>query len=991
MSIKSLKLSLVISLWSFITFCNNSLASSYYEIQVVSGTDFYHKSIESVAKDSRGFIWFVAGNLLYRYDGVSIRSFSELYKGEHYFTEVNRIMADREGRLWLSTRNGLLIFDTLKWAFLNNTHIAKNLWKDDVIDMFDDGESQFIATKSGLLWQIQGQKKRIRLRFDPSNKELRPIAGKRLISDGNVLWFIFDEQVFRIDLKSNKVIKAQIPNDFYEKIEDIFLLQQGLLLRNFAHGYLTFDGHTFKSIIPSGLSKGDVMNWAHWSFADKNRIVFMYNDGRYFEYKDNLSLTPLVANRHYINPDLLKSKLNHYYFDKSEGLFATEKGLYSILNANFEVQYWNTGTARGILKQKDQFYIGGYAPLKSFAPKDTVIKSVAPLNNYYIMLPINRDTALVGLEGDFLGLLINGKFKKLPSIPKDDKGMSLSLSAFSMCHYQGRKYLIGTYSGIWIYDIDTHIVMPLRDKDGNAIGSGQRISALHCDKLHISFSSEDGYFECNNGLLHKVYPINGEKLNIFTHTIQGNNVYLATKGKGLIVLNRKTKSIKSYTSNDGVANNVIFSMKWVKGKLFLGTFSGLSVWDGKQFYNASHIHGLPFEEFNQPSVYYDDEQDLLLMGGVTGCIGIHPESFLKSLKELRVPVPILSSTFVGKSRDDIVSNYSPTQLGDTIFLDKEAVFVKLNFARPDAYKNNFKTYFRIRQLNKSFQELTASGDIDLFDLKTGEYEVEVKNVSVNGRSVNTRRWLLFKNPRFYETQFFYFLIAILTGTVIYLVTILKSAQIKRDKKLRMELSKNLHDEVGGLLTGIAMQTDLIAMGRQKTDMDRSIRQISDYSREAVQTMDDIIWAIDPRNNNEESLEDRMKFLASQLLGSQGIELIFRTETGSHRQLPQYVRQNVYLIFKEALHNICKHGTKATVAIFLLIDHDKIDLKITNPLSSGQTDNIIFTTLRKGQGMGNMERRAEAIDGKLLITRSTAAYTVHLVVKYKFAKFFSDLF
>jgi len=47
--------------------------------------------------------------------------------------------------------------------------------------------------------------------------------------------------------------------------------------------------------------------------------------------------------------------------------------------------------------------------------------------------------------------------------------------------------------------------------------------------------------------------------------------------------------------------------------------------------------------------------------------------------------------------------------------------------------------------------------------------------------------------------------------------------------------------------------------------------------------------------------------------------------------------------------------------------------------------------RKGQGLNNMERRAEAIDGKIIIEKSATDYTLMLTANLKLRKLLSQLF
>jgi len=981
--IKVLKLLLVLSTSFAMLFMKEVMASNYYQVQIVPGVDLYHKNIESVSKDYQGFIWFIAGNLLYRYDGISVKPFTELYLGPLHFTEVNNLLTDCQGRLWLETRNGLLIFDIKNWKFIQDKDWVKELLGEQILAMFDQNKKQYVATKNGVLWEINKTGKKKLLRFPPTSNELRRPVGRRLIADGRQLWFAYNKLLYQIDLLTGKIKKNEIPKDIYQQLDDIFILRDGLLLRNYGLGYVTFDGKKFKKANPKALSLGDMCDWAHWSFTEDNKVIFLFQDGRYFEYDANLQLTPLFAGQHYISKDLLKSKLNQLSFKNGEVLCATERGLYSVLKTNFAIEYWNTGTARAILKQKDIYYIGGYTPLKSFRLNSPLIEEKAPLNNYYAFLPVNQDTTLIGLEGEFLGLLIKGRFKRAPYKKKIEVKEELSTLVFSLCHYKDRQYLVGTYSGIWIYDLKTHDVFPLKDNGGHIVGAGQKINALKMRNKVATFSSENGYYEFEAGAVKKVYPYSAEKLNVFTHNFHQGKIFLATKGKGLIVIDLERKKAVSYTTKNGLASNVIFTMEWVDDNLFLGTFSGLTVWDTKNFYNAYSSNGLPFEEFNQASVYYDVQYGKIFLGGILGCIAIDPKKFLQRLKEQHVPAPIVASIAVANSAGNVLRYYTPSIDADTILLSKQAFSINLDIAKIDAYKYNYNTYYRIYPLFKEFQELKTSGKINLSNLKTGEYEIEIKTVSSNGLSEMSKKWLFYKSPRFYETQLFYVLLTLAVGILIYVITILKSSQRKRDKILRQELSRDLHDEVGGLLTGISMQAELFPMQAKNSLMTVSLDKITAYSREAVQTMDDIIWAIDSRNNKQGNLEDRMKFLAAQIFAEQQIKVNFEIDIPVPRDLPQYIRHNVYLIFKEALHNVCKHNRFAAVNIGLKIYHHVLELEIANTMDRMNEVEVDWKKLRKGQGIGNMERRAEAIGAKLTVGQVLNVYKVHLVIKFSF--------
>ena len=91
-------------------------------------------------------------------------------------------------------------------------------------------------------------------------------------------------------------------------------------------------------------------------------------------------------------------------------------------------------------------------------------------------------------------------------------------------------------------------------------------------------------------------------------------------------------------------------------------------------------------------------------------------------------------------------------------------------------------------------------------------------------------------------------------------------------------------------------------------------RIATLSRESVDAMGDIVWAIDPHRDTPTHLAQRMRRLASDLLSARGIEVRFEIADASHPRLGADVRREVFLIFKEALHNITRHAQATRVEI-----------------------------------------------------------------------------
>ncbi len=187
----------------------------------------------------------------------------------------------------------------------------------------------------------------------------------------------------------------------------------------------------------------------------------------------------------------------------------------------------------------------------------------------------------------------------------------------------------------------------------------------------------------------------------------------------------------------------------------------------------------------------------------------------------------------------------------------------------------------------------------------------------------------------------------------------KVARTIQIERLRNKISADLHDDVGSILTGLAMQTEILEQTLPEENKGR-LSRITDMSRSAMSRMRDAVWAMDALKDNWESLIDRMNEFASETLLDKDIKFqIVQKGIEGQTKLPGELRQNIYLIFKEAVTNILKHSdateTEITLdnqgAAFEMIIHDNGSLKEKNYKTTGQ-------------GTTNMATRAERIDGKL---------------------------
>ncbi len=975
-------LPIVVLMWGG---CFQLRAESYHFSQIVSGVDRHHAMISKATKDPFGMIWMLSGSTIFRYDGVNVTPFSRLYGDALPFYEVDQLHADPWGHLWLNTRNGIAIFDLHTWKFVSHGHRLAEFVGQQLIACFKSSDGFFVADKRGMAWSIAARDVQLLFRFDPSNVDQRRPVGRMLVADAEYVWFAFDDWLHRCDRHGQHKTQVRFPPGMFSRIEDLLPVSDGVLVRVYSQGYYACTGETFTYLPRSVFRTNDFTNWNHWSFEEEDKIIAFHED-RYLEFSRDTAFRLLATGSHQLDHHILYKRLNGWQREQDEWLLCTDQGLYSVFPTRIEFDFYDSGSARGMIKQQGTYYFGGYGYLDRMGHGQVLERYTAmPENNYYAFLALSRDTACIVLEGDFLAYLINGRVVPAridvsPATPEKFTGM-----AYCVARQSADTLLVGTYNGIWKYALSTGAVSPLACANSGFFSRGMRVQSIRYHAGELSFTTDQGYFTWQASRFRKVYPTSEANLNTYAHAVHGNSVYLATKGQGLVVLDKLGHLTSAIGVEGGLASDIVYQLAWVGDALYLGTHDGLSVLKGDRIYNFFHTDGLPFEEFNHQASYYDETADRLFMGGVGGYIGFRPSAVFARAGD-PLGGPRLSGFRIGMKSNRYVDTYARSQLRDTIQLPKDAVWISLGFAQPENHRQGYRMFFRIAPLMDAYQEMPASSQINLSGMSAGDYRLSVKiQAASSGDEEAVRTWLIHKPPVFTETLAFYLLILIAVGGITSYILYERARKAKGEDRLRRRISRDLHDEVGGLLTGISMQTDLL---RIKTDYVHSpaVDSIGTYSREATQMMDDIIWAVDSRNNVQGSLADRMKLLATQLLEPLEVVITFDVDQREDRKIPQLVRQNLYLIFKEAIHNICKHAHAKTVHIRLHHTGRRLELTIWDDgVAEAQ---VTQAERRKGYGQRNMQLRATQIRATFTSGRTETGYEVSVVVPLHRARFWN---
>jgi len=178
--------------------------------------------------------------------------------------------------------------------------------------------------------------------------------------------------------------------------------------------------------------------------------------------------------------------------------------------------------------------------------------------------------------------------------------------------------------------------------------------------------------------------------------------------------------------------------------------------------------------------------------------------------------------------------------------------------------------------------------------------------------------------------------------------------------LRNKIASDLHDDVGSTLSSIYIFSEMAQ--QQSKEVIPLLNTIGESSRKMLDAMADIVWTINPENDQFEKIILRMRNFAFDLLGAKQIDFEFKADAEIAKyKLPMEVRKNLYLIFKEATNNIVKYADADRAMFSLKAEKDHLTMLIRD---NGKGFDLSQST--EGNGLKNMKKRATEIGANLSI-------------------------
>jgi signal transduction histidine kinase len=223
-------------------------------------------------------------------------------------------------------------------------------------------------------------------------------------------------------------------------------------------------------------------------------------------------------------------------------------------------------------------------------------------------------------------------------------------------------------------------------------------------------------------------------------------------------------------------------------------------------------------------------------------------------------------------------------------------------------------------------------------------------------------------PPVWRRWWFESLAVALAAALVFAAHRYRVTQMVNLERMRTAIATDLHDDIGASLSQIAILSEVARVsGNGQGRPGEPLERVATLARELVDSMSDIVWSIRSEPHSMDSLIRRMREFALDLLGSQGIGFELQApQAGEKVQLSLQARRQLFLMFKECIHNVARHSGCTAVKAGLMVVDREISLTVEDngrglvpagrpPGSAG------------GSGIAGMRRRAEGLGGRMELT------------------------
>jgi len=412
---------------------------------------------------------------------------------------------------------------------------------------------------------------------------------------------------------------------------------------------------------------------------------------------------------------------------------------------------------------------------------------------------------------------------------------------------------------------------------------------------------------------------------------------------------------KLYTTRDGLLTDVVSCLTEDSlGRIYAGSSHGIDqiTPQSGRVRHYSRADGL--DVMGDAAIAYRDHDGVLWFGkdGVSRFVPGPDDPAQKA-------PPIRLTRIAVQGKDQAMSELGETQMsglrlpaGETPL---EISFASINFIAGEIVR------YQYRLRGSEWSETSDVQRVTYASLSPGSYRFEVRAVNSDGRVSDSPALLAFTVlPPWWRTwRFFTLLVAALSIGILALHRY-RLRQALELERVRTRIATDLHDDIGSSLTQIAILSELAQRSASAAaETVHPLSRIADLSRELVDSMSDIVWAINPQRDHLRDLSYRMRRFASDVFTSKQIHFKFTPPAPEvDVNLSATVRRQIFLIFKESVNNLVRHSQTNRAEIELRIENGRLSLLVRD---HGQGFSVPANAT--GHGISSMQQRAAGLGGE----------------------------
>ena len=985
-------------------------APSLYFSHITTQNGLSHNKVNCILQDKRGFIWIGTDDGLNRYDGRRFVVFRHEPGNNASISGniITDILEDKDGVIWIATSDGglskydhRLSPDKQFKRYRNIPGNASSIPVNIIHDLLEDSY--------GHLWLATGGYAVLRFnkgteRFEPLDPTSRRTALKMCLDSKGMLW---------VGAQGGGILKADTRTLAFETDPRYSNLYSGMPHATVTALYKDSNDHIWFGSWDNVLYRYNAVTQNEEVFNQKTPASFPVEEATSFSEDNNgrlwiggryAGLTLYDANQHQF--------FNYRYDPSREGSIADDQ-----VNCIFRCRngmFW-IGTNKGV---------SVYNPLQQYFVQTFLPPTGQKITIYDFHEDNNGDLWLATSNGIYLQQKTTQNFLHYPL---SYKGETLSVTKF-FSDSKGNFY-IGTNYSLFNFDKNSKKISLLPGTEKDAVMKkiiDSRVVSIAETTIEgnpVLLVSPYGHFLTYYDLAEKKWISRMDttkkiiqqfnlKDNLIRKFYRSRNdqLWFATGKMGLAEWTTNSLPELNYRANNPaeagtISNDNVFDIiEDAKNNLWVSTYGGgLNYYDipSKKFEHISatnnllegiqtdsrdhvwmisngnlHIYNPQTKSYSSFSLpdreksggvkgnIFKDSRGFMYVAGLNYFIRFKPEAI-----DDRASQPKIFFT------DFKIFNASYNQLlsQSKIPLRYKQNYFTIEFAAPEFKTGQVQFSYMLEGWDKDWIEAGDRNFANYSNLDGGNYTFKVRATNKKGNWGNEVASIAIQIiPPFRKTPLFFILCAVAVALIIYFIYRYRIKELLKRQAIRNRIAQDLHDSVGSTLSSISVYSQVAKIQYERgnnAELKHVLDRIGITSTDMISEMNDIVWALNPQNDNMEKILQRMESFAKPLLKTKNIAFNFNYDPAVLQlNLSMENRKNFYLIFKEAVNNVLKYSNCQHLEISIKLIGQQIELVVRDDGQGFDKEQLKTLAARSmsGNGLNNMRRRAEEMEGECTI-------------------------